>query len=84
MDTAKDYASSNIADINDGGVYNYVAISEVPFDKAYAMTEVQNIHIFKYINNENRYEEVPLTFDEATSLILEKNNYPLLYKSIKS
>lgn len=60
MENARDCAENNIADINDGGLYNYIAIIEIPFDQTYAATEIQSLHIFKFNDVTNGYDEVVL------------------------
>ena len=73
LEKAKFYATSNMGDINDGGVYNYVAIVEVPYNRTYATTEIQSIYIFKFNYKKDTYEEVDLNSSEETKFILNKN-----------
>lgn len=48
---------NNYADVNDGGIYNYATIIEIPINKMYAYTEVISIQIFKYNKESNKYEK---------------------------
>ena len=70
--TAKEFAENNASDINDGGVFNYITIIEVPFDCTYANTEVQNIYIFKYNHETDKYTEVSKDHNEETKYIFKR------------
>ena len=73
LSIAKQYTEQNIGDINDGGVYNYIAIVEVPFNCTYAETEIQSIYIFKYNKTTDEYNEVDINFNNETKYIAKKN-----------
>ncbi|MFC0903914.1 hypothetical protein ACFHWD_04310 [Clostridium sp. MT-14] len=70
--TAKEFAENNASDINDGGVYNYIAIIEVPFECTYANTEVKNIYAFKYNRKSDKYTEVSEDYNEETKYIFKE------------
>jgi len=69
--TAKEFAINNASDINDGGVFNYIAITEVPFDCTYANMEVENIYIFKYNRDNDKYTKIPINYNEETRHIFK-------------
>lgn len=69
---AEQYAKENICDMNDGGVYNYIAIIEVPINCTYTITEIQNIHIFKYKRDKDKFEEIDLNCNDESKYICKK------------
>lgn len=75
LSKAKEYAEENICDINDGGLYEYIAIVEIPFNCAYAETEGKSIYIFKFNNSTGKYDEVPMQFNDETRLIAKENHF---------
>lgn len=81
LDTAKEYARKNISDLNDGGVYNYIAITEVPLNTTYAFTGPQSLALFRYLPENQQYEEVPFNFNEETKLIVKRKNAKFLLES---
>jgi len=70
--TAKKFAKNNASDINDGGVFNYIGIVEVPFNCTYAFCEVASLHIFKYNRENDNYAEVPENYNKETEYIFKK------------
>lgn len=70
----KKHVKDNIWDLNDGGVYNYIAIIGIPVNHLYAIVDIQSIHIFKYDENKNEYKEIPLNYNEETKCICKKLN----------
>lgn len=70
--TAKEFAENNISDINDGGIFNYICIVEVPFDCTYALGEIASCHIFKYNPKSDKYTEVPENYNDETEYIAIK------------
>ena len=70
--TAKEFAENNASDINDGGVFNYIGIIEVPFNCTYAFGEVASLHIFKYNRENDNYTEVPENYNKETEYIFKK------------
>jgi hypothetical protein len=73
LSIAKQFAEQNVSDINDGDIYNYIAIIEVPFNCTYADTEISDLYIFKYNNNSDNYNEVDSNFNDETKYINWKN-----------
>lgn len=69
LEDAKDAVSRNFANINDGGVYNYVLINKIPIGKAYAMLQSEDVYIFKYDKELDVYTEVDLDSSEETKYI---------------
>lgn len=69
FEKAKECVERNFADINDGGAYNYTVIKRTPLEKAYAMTYVEELHIFKYDNKTSTYKELPLDTNNETKYI---------------
>lgn len=69
LEEAKKCVKKNFADINDGGVFNYVLIKKVPVGMAYAMIHVNELYIFKYERETDIYKEVSINEDEETKYI---------------
>lgn len=67
---AKSCVEKNFADINDGGVYNYVLIKKIPLSLAYAMIYVEELYIFEYEPETSTYIEIPLNKDDESSYIV--------------
>ena len=63
--------TNNYADINDGGLYDYAAIVEVPINAVYPETEIISIKLFKYDVTKNKYELTDAGSKE-TDFILKK------------
>ena len=56
---AIEYVLENIADINDGGVYNYAAVIGIPVGCAYFETHIDqknDIKLFKFNREKSKYE----------------------------
>lgn len=70
--TAKEYAVSNMADMNDGGVYDYALIVKTDLNRAYAMTNYEEPYFFKFNYDTHKYEEVDLNDSEKGKMILKK------------
>lgn len=66
-------ALSNVADYNDGGVYNFSAVVEYYIGASYFETMPISIKIFKYIYEKELYEEIDIDSCEESNLILKKH-----------
>lgn len=62
----------NIGDLNDGGVYNYIVIVEIPLNTTYAMTEAQFIEMFKYNNETDYYDYIDEYSNKETQYIKKR------------
>jgi len=67
IETAKKKAINNACDMNDGGIYNYIAIIKVSMNLCYAqVTNVEELKLFKFDKDEYCYYEVNTDSDEET------------------
>lgn len=71
LDKAREIILKNIADINDGGVYNYVAIKKVCLNKVYANVVPEDAYLFKFCNNTRLYKEISLNEDNEAKFIAD-------------
>ena len=60
---AIEYATQNIGDINDGGVYNYVAVVGAPINSVYYNTYIkyEDVIIYKYDRESDLYIQIDKT-----------------------
>lgn len=72
LDTAKHYAETNMADMNDGGIYNYVAILRTDLERTYAMTNYDEAYLFKFNYSDDCYEPVEFTDTKEGKFIIDK------------
>lgn len=73
---AIDTAIDNIQDLNDGGVYNYILILEVPFNATYSQhMRAKSGTLLKYNVDSDKYSIVDFDYDEETEFI--SNKYPI-------
>lgn len=65
---------NNIYDINDGGVYNYVAIIKIPVNGLYSICEIseEDIILFKFNQDTDTYYKINYGYNEETRLIIDK------------
>lgn len=73
-DFTKNNVIDNSTDINDGGVYNYVAVIHTPINHAYAMTNIEqnDIHLFKFNSHSEKYDEVGYKDSKESKFIINK------------
>ena len=69
LDEAKEFVINNTCDLNDGGVFNYIIIQEVPINSSYAYTRIESNYLFKFNRSTNKYEQTDFNFDEETKYI---------------
>lgn len=55
MEDAITCGSENFADINDGGVFNYLVIVKLPVGEAYAFSNIQSIALMEYFPEHDVY-----------------------------
>lgn len=76
IETAKEYALMNMGDMNDGGVYNYVAIIAVPYGLCYAtFTGVEELYLFKFNYKNDCYESIELMEDDKSKYLCSVLHY---------
>ena len=80
LDTAKYYAKTNIADINDGGIYDYIAILKTDLETAYAMTNYDEAYLFKFNYKTNSYESIEFNDSKEGKFIIDKLGINYLFK----
>lgn len=61
---AKYNVEENVADINDGGAYNYVVIKKIPLNVAYGTIIIEDYYIYRYNKEIRKYMEVKLDENE--------------------
>lgn len=66
LDEAKNFTINNTCDLNDGGVFNYAIIQEVPLNCSYAYTRIKSDYLFKFNRDTDKYEEIDFDSDNET------------------
>lgn len=79
LDTALHFARNNLSDINDGGIFNYIAILKVDLERTYAMCHYNEAHLLKFNHDSNKYELLTSINTPEEKFIIKKLNIDDLF-----
>lgn len=71
LSTAMEYAKANMADINESGAYEYLAIYSRPLNIMYADAYDCEVHVFVYNKDTHHYDEI--TEETIEQLVIRHN-----------
>lgn len=69
LDKAKQFVINNTCDLNDGGLFNYIIIQEVPLNCSYTYTKIKNDYLFKFNRDIDKYEQIDFDCDNETKYL---------------